>query len=194
MAELLWGYHIQPFPGEVVSGDAVAIRPLDGCTLFAIVDGLGHGEDAHRAAILATGYVERHGSHDLLATMAGLHDELLGTRGAAVGLCLIEPSRSRAHYCGIGNTVIRSSTARSLGLFSHDGIVGQRTRRPRVQHHTLEPGEILILHTDGIPLRADVFAIAGLFSAHPGGLARLITQRHARTSDDAGCVVIRYLS
>lgn len=192
MSELIWGYHIRPFPGERVSGDAAAMREFDDSALFAMVDGLGHGEQAHQAAITATRYVERHGERDLRATMTSLHRALSGTRGAAVGLCLITRDTGMSQYCGVGNIVIRGSGERSLGLFSYDGIVGQTMRPPRVQQYALGPDEVLILNTDGIPSRADVFAGTGPINAHPSTLARRVIQRYARASDDAGCVVIRY--
>jgi hypothetical protein len=189
---MLWGHWVRPLPGEAVSGDAVAVRELDDGVLFAIIDGLGHGAPAHAAAAAACSYITGHGRADVRATLEGLHPVLTATCGAAVGLCFINRLSGAVSYAGIGNTVFRRLGPQSRHLISVDGTVGLFMHTPLVQCLTLAPGDIALLHTDGVPRRFDPQVAKALNATQPSVLARSIVQSFGKPSDDAGCLVIRY--
>ncbi|MBU2547035.1 MAG: anti-sigma regulatory factor, partial [Proteobacteria bacterium] len=54
------GAAARPHPKMTVNGDAFVIKSGEGSTLVAVIDGLGHGQFAHRASQKAAEYVERH--------------------------------------------------------------------------------------------------------------------------------------
>ncbi|MGD2105560.1 MAG: anti-sigma regulatory factor, partial [Anaerolineae bacterium] len=54
------GVATRPYPGMAVNGDAFVIKRWGESVLVAVIDGLGHGQYAHRAAQQARQYVERH--------------------------------------------------------------------------------------------------------------------------------------
>jgi len=50
----------RPLPGEVVCGDRHLIKPTTDGVLAAVVDGLGHGDEATAAAKTAIAVLESH--------------------------------------------------------------------------------------------------------------------------------------
>ena len=78
------GYVNRPCRGELLSGDGVLATELDGVVLIVVVDGLGHGREAHEAAKAATRLVRTEPSLDLADQMRRLDARLQGTVGAAL--------------------------------------------------------------------------------------------------------------
>ncbi len=73
---LEWGVAGQPFAGQAVSGDRHLVEPVPNGVLVAVVDGLGHGEEAAQAAQLA------------IATLqAYAHESVVALLGAAMTCC-----------------------------------------------------------------------------------------------------------
>ena len=125
-ASLSWGIAIRPCRGEQVSGDAVVTVPGEKQTLVAVIDGLGHGVEAHAAASSARHFLEASSDRDVVSLMTALHGHLRGSRGAAAGLCIVENTTGVVRYAGIGNTVIRRFGSQETRLVSRDGTLGER--------------------------------------------------------------------
>lgn len=192
-AELLeHGSAIRPYPGEQVSGDAVVIRRLEDGLFAAIVDVLGHGPEAHEVALHIDTYLSRHASSDIPGLMTRLHAHLRGTRGAAVGLCAIDPSLDRAVYAGTGNTVLRRFGSNDTRLVSQDGVLGQNMRTPLPQTLRLHPGDLLVLYTDGVKDRFTADDYPGVHHHAPKEVVRTVVERFGKGYDDAACIAVRY--
>ena len=54
-----------PLPGQVECGDLSLVKRVGKGTLIAVVDGLGHGEEAASAAHAAVGALDRHAREPL---------------------------------------------------------------------------------------------------------------------------------
>ena len=184
----------RPKIGESVSGDTVVTRTLDEGLFVAIVDVLGHGPEAHRLTPVIDAYLGRYGSNDVYGLMARLHQHLKGTRGAAVGLCAIDTSSGRLEYAGVGNTVLRRFGETETRLVSHDGVLGHNMRTPVPQSLRLEPGDLVVLYTDGVSDRFTSEDYPGLRRHSPGDVASNIVQRFGKDHDDATCIAVRYAS
>jgi serine phosphatase RsbU (regulator of sigma subunit) len=167
---------IRPCRGELLSGDAVVIRPLEPGLFVAIVDVLGHGPEAH----------------ELTHVIDAQH--LKGSRGAAVGLCAIDAATGRIDYAGIGNTTLRRFGKTETRLVSQDGVLGQNMRTPLHQTLQLEPGDLIVLYTDGVSDRFTSDDYPGVLRHAPKEVANNIVQRFGKDYDDAACIAVRYIA
>jgi serine phosphatase RsbU (regulator of sigma subunit) len=183
---------IRPCRGERLSGDAVVIRPLEQGLFVAIVDVLGHGPEAHELTHVIDAYLARYGTSDVSGLMTRLHQHLKGTRGAAVGLCAIDAATGRIDYAGIGNTAMRRFGKTETRFVSQDGVLGQNMRTPRPQTLQLEPGDLIILYTDGVSDRFSADDYPGVSHHAPKEVASNIVQRFGKDHDDAACIAVRY--
>jgi serine phosphatase RsbU (regulator of sigma subunit) len=178
--------------GERVSGDATLIRPLEHGLFVAIVDVLGHGPEANELTHVIEAFLDRHATADVSSLMARLHQRLKGTRGAAVGLCAVDATAGKVAYVGIGNTSIRRFGESETRLVSQDGVVGQNVRTPLLQTLDLEPGDLILLYTDGVSDRFTAAEYPGVLRHALKDVARIVLDRFGKDHDDSACIAIRY--
>jgi anti-sigma regulatory factor (Ser/Thr protein kinase) len=180
----------RPAAGATANGDAWLVRDYDGRLLIALVDGLGHGEEAAQVAQKAIAYVEQHHRRSLTEVMQGCHETLQGTRGAVLGLALLDPRAGTFTYAGIGNTGVRVTGQGTVRPISLSGIVGYTMRRVREETFPCAPGDLIVMYTDGISERFDLSA---LLPQTPDlrALAETIVQNYGRENDDATVIATR---
>lgn len=184
----------RPCSGERQSGDmAIVQRSQDTCFL-AMVDVLGHGPEAHVVARQIDSFLRQNWRRDVVATLRALHAAIRGTRGAAVGLCVLDETTGGAHYTAVGNTVLRIFHRRNgdARLTSTDGVVGENIRTPREQTLQLAADSTLLLYTDGIHDRFRREDYPQLVYENPWTVARTVVERFRNKYDDATCMVLRW--
>src|SRR4051794_12073626 len=81
---LKWGVAVRALPGQAVCGDLYLVEPFANGALVAVVDGVGHGEEAFAAASLAADTLRAHAHEDVLQLLRRCHEALRPTRGAAL--------------------------------------------------------------------------------------------------------------
>ncbi|MFC8599126.1 MULTISPECIES: ATP-binding protein [unclassified Isoptericola] len=178
----------RPMTGQVVCGDAFALREDDGTTTVLVADGLGHGPlaaAASRAAVRA--FLDAPPAAPAVL-LERVHGALGGTRGAAVSVSRAEQGTLR--HVGLGNiagTVQGSGKTRSL--MSQPGIAGTHARAVREVTVPLDAGDLLVLHSDGLTDRGSVRDYPGLAARHPLVVAGVLMRDLAVRRDDA-CVVV----
>jgi negative regulator of sigma-B (phosphoserine phosphatase) len=183
---------VRPCQGERVSGDTAIVRPLEDGLFAAIVDVLGHGPEAHELALEIDTYLEQYACSDVAGLMGRLHKRLRGSRGAAAGLCAVDPATGRLDYVGTGNTVLRRFGKADTRLVSRDGVLGQNMRTPNQQTLQLEAGDAVLLYTDGITDRFTSDDYPGVLRHAPKEIVRAVVERFGKGYDDAGCIALRY--
>ncbi len=85
------------------NGDSFVIKRWDDHALVGVIDGLGHGPDAHRAAMAARSYVERHFDQPFGAIFTGTDRACQGTRGVVMTLARFDWLAGTVELAGIGN-------------------------------------------------------------------------------------------
>ena len=195
-AALEWDAAATPIPGEMALGDRAVVAFAKERALAAAVDGLGHGVEAAAAAQAAASVLERSAGQDPAAVVLECHRALRDTRGAALSLASIDLRKHTITWLGVGNVEARLlHAARPIpvteSLLLHSGVVGHDLPRLSEQTTRIARGDVLIFATDGI--RRD-FADVLVASGSCQDIAERILLQHARGSDDALTLVVRYLT
>lgn len=173
-------------------GDALGVWRMNGTRTLCIVDGLGHGEHAETAARAALDCVLRHLSRPLPDIFAICDRALRGTRGVVMGIAAIDEAAGRLTYAGVGNTSILIAGTGQHRLGSDPGIVGAGYRSLSLESVPLQPGDHVIMWTDGIKPEFDLELCSSWRATDPQPLAEAILGRWGRESDDAAVLVFRY--
>jgi anti-sigma regulatory factor (Ser/Thr protein kinase) len=182
-----------PAPRERACGDAWAEAHRPPETALVVIDGLGHGDEAARAAAVALDGFRNDPWLAPADQLRALHRALFHTRGAAAAVARLDASVGRMAFAGIGNVaaavVARQGTQHPV---SSHGIVGHKLHHVRDFVYDLGRGDLVILHTDGVSGRFDLDAYPGLARAHPLLVAATLVRDFRRPTDDACVVVARH--
>jgi negative regulator of sigma-B (phosphoserine phosphatase) len=178
---------------ESECGDIAVIKEYDNQCFISLVDVLGHGREAREIALLAKNYLEKNYKKELSELMNGLHVHLKGTRGAVAAMCRLNILTGELTYVGIGNITIRIFGVKPTRLIPKDGIVGYRMRTIRELSIKLHPEDIILMHSDGIKEHFDIFECAALLKENAEDIAIGVLEQFGKKSDDASCVVLKYL-
>jgi phosphoserine phosphatase RsbX len=191
-----WGVATRCRRGEATSGDLAVVTLLPEGALVAAIDGLGHGREAARAARTAAEVVRESPTQDLVRLVQRCHAALKGTRGAAISLAFVSPSKSGMTWLGVGNVEGRvlsgdpSATRPKGSLALGRGVPGHELPTVRTATLDVRPGDVLVLATDGIEAAfADSLDISGSTQA----ISDRILADHWKRPDDALVVAVRYL-
>lgn len=175
--------------GEKVCGDNLFVFSDEKMTLCVVADGSGHGPEAGRASGIVCDYVREHPNDSLADMMKGCHRAARGTRGAAVTICRAFHESGVLEHVGVGNVDVNGRTYARIRPVSTPGIVGTSVRKIGVAQYNLEPGDLLVVYTDGISGR---FNVSQYLPLDVQGIADGILEAHAKDHDDATCVVLAY--
>lgn len=173
------------------NGDAFIIRHSAEGLLTGVIDGLGHGEFAQRAALAAQQYVHSHCSQPLDKIFAGAARACRGTRGVVMALARF-PSATQLQFASLGNIEVRAWCADTRINFAlKRGILGVEDLNVHTQEFPWHPSWLLVLHTDGLRSRwqwSDFPAIEQQ-SAHQ--VASTLMRSLATDRDDATILAVR---
>jgi phosphoserine phosphatase RsbX len=144
--------------GERKSGDAWVSAAFDGGILIGVIDGLGHGEEAAHPAELACATLRADPGADVVTLINSCHAALRDTRGAVMTLVQLHPPSPTMTWVAVGNVDGRLIRRRLRDDGSHHsevvllkgGVVGYRLPALSPRTHPVEPGDTLMLATDGV--------------------------------------------
>ena len=194
---LEWAVCASLYPGQRRSGDAFLVQGTQSGVLVAVVDGLGHGEEAADVAQLALASLRKTAGQSLVGCIRACHEALHGSRGAAITLGALDPRRGLMTWLAVGNVdaaVVmrrnhRGGTTRRCSVPLRGGVVGDRL--PPLSEATvrLAAGDTLVAATDGV---GPAFLDDVDLSLPPPVLSRRLHKSHARSDDDALVLVARW--
>lgn len=180
-----------PIDSEQHVGDdwAANVAGPDRASLI-VADGLGHGEDAERAAMRAVEIYRSEHDDPPARQLDHAHAALRGTRGAAMIVAHIE--RDRAVVAGAGNVAVSIVDGpQTKHAVSHPGIVGHQMGRPQEFTYAWTPRSMLVAASDGVRTQWRFDRYPGLPRRHAAVIAATIWRDFKRGRDDATVVVIR---
>ncbi len=141
--------------GQMVCGDQYLVKETTDFTLLAVVDGLGHGEEAEIAAKAAIKTIDANAYEPIEKIFKLCNEALLLTRGAAI--TIVKLCGHIMTYKAIGNVsgvywqIGERARLKSQSFFLENGIVGnQLPWLVPIKEVVLGSGDTLILATDGI--------------------------------------------
>lgn len=190
---LTWAACASAYPGQARSGDAYLVEPTESGVLVAVADGLGHGEEAADAAARALASVHETAGRSLVGILSACHTALHGSRGVVMTLACI--GADRLQWAAVGNVdaaVLRPGRRGApVGRWSvplRAGVLGDRLPPLRDATVDLEPGDTLVMATDG--LSPDFLDGVDPYLP-PRAMAASLHRAFARDDDDALVLVVR---
>jgi anti-sigma regulatory factor (Ser/Thr protein kinase) len=191
---LEFGAATRAYPTMPVNGDAFVIKRWATSALVSVIDGLGHGQYAHRAAQTARQYVETHVDQPLDTIFRGVGRACRATRGVVMALVRFNfgGCGTRFSFANVGNIEARvfGGTQRPQ-LVVRRGIVGGQAPNPHVTEHGWEAGMVLVLHSDGVTQRWQWEDFPDLIGATATIIAQRLLRALAKPQDDATILVVR---
>jgi len=180
------------------SGDRHVVVSTPTGVLVAVMDGLGHGNEAATAADVAVQTVKQCARDSLIRIIKSCQEKLLRTRGVALSLASIDANNSVMTWLGVGNVegrLLRKNSATSPHrdvkmLLLRAGIVGQRLPPLYAASVSLELNDTLIFATDGI---ASGFLDKVIPNEPTEWTAERIMTQCSKGNDDALVLVARYI-
>jgi serine phosphatase RsbU (regulator of sigma subunit) len=171
------------------------VKATPGGALVAVVDALGHGAEAASVALTAISALERGAGEPVGALMERCDRALRLTRGAVLSLAGFDEAAGTMTWMGVGNVegvfLKADPAARPLreSMLLRGGVVGYRLPSLMSSVRPVQPGDLLVLATDGI--RTD-FAEHIVSGAPAKAMADRLLERCAKETDDALVLVVRY--
>jgi len=191
---LVTGAVSRSIPGETLNGDSYIIHHLSSTkTIAAVIDGLGHGKEAHLASNIIKEQILLKTELPLGDLVKYIHQASRGTRGAVIGIVFINTELSKISFVGIGNIEgFIVSEASKKNLISFGGILGHNIRTPQVFEFPFQKGDSICLFSDGINTRWNINDIN--WKEHPQKNADFLINNYSRLNDDATVLIINYAS
>lgn len=176
-------------PGEGANGDQWLVQERADSIRVAIIDGLGHGPEAEAAGLAAIAELTAAPELGPVEALMRCDRALRGTRGAAGSVVVIEPSRNRLEFAGVGNVEGQVVGTNGQRHFSPTrGILGRGIRVPHLLEFSLEGDWAVLLYSDGIKTSETTFVTSREALERS---ADEILRTSGRPTDDATVVVVR---
>lgn len=193
LGDLEWSTAAATMPGELESGDSyLACSTPDGL-LFAVIDGVGHGREAAAAATLARVTLQQYACGTVVNLLQRCHEALRATRGVTMSLAAFAIRPATLTWIGVGNVedvLLRGDvSARNERLLVRSGLVGAHLPVLQAAVTAVEPGDTLIMATDG--LAGDFTEYVAMQDCSEATAQRILA-RASKGTDDALVLVARY--
>jgi len=190
-----WGVAGSVLPGQSHSGDHHVVCSFPDGVLLAVLDGLGHGDEAAAAATKAACVLEHDAKLPVTRLVQRCHEELKASRGVVMSVASFTVSHGLLEWMGVGNVqgILRRSDTQCLKspemLLLRSGVVGIHLPSLAAGVLPVFPGDTLIFATDGV--REDF--VDGPFSGNLQEAAKDIVARFWKGNDDALVLIARFL-
>ena len=189
---LEFGAASRPHPESILNGDAFVIKRWGEITLVGVIDGLGHGQYAHRAAQEARNYVEKHFKLPLKKIFLGTNRACRGTRGVVMALVKFDEAQEKMWFASIGNISGRVfGTPEPMNFIIRRGFIGVNAPSPVVLERHWDPRYVMVLHSDGLLTKWQWKDFSHLAEKSATVIAQQLLNALGRDTDDATVVVVK---
>ena len=187
-----FGVATRPLPGSKINGDAFFVKNWGSGALAAVIDGLGHGQYAHRPANKARNYLGNHYDQPLDNLFLGVSRECVATRGAVMAVARFRLNPLGLSFASVGNIEARLFGSPQDTRFPvRRGILGLKAPRPLVSERPWGRGYGLVMHSDGLSSHWGWQDFPGLWEMPPQTAAQRLLHALAKEHDDATVVVVK---
>ncbi len=182
----------RPCPGETENGDAFYIEKTEDSVFVAMLDGLGHGPEAHEASDKGVGIIRQCSREPLDAIMQKVHAGISRTRGCAAAIFRLDTKAESFEFAGIGNIRSKMFPRSEMSLYSRAGIVGRgKLPKVRVEKAAWTEGSTLVMHSDGIAGWSRLETMGRIKSQQPATGCHFLLKNFGYDHDDATVCVIK---
>ncbi|MDP2901830.1 MAG: ATP-binding protein/SpoIIE family protein phosphatase [Methylovulum sp.] len=183
----------RPKQGFDVNGDAYLIkREHSGSCLIAVIDGVGHGARAQRAARTAEHYIDHHSDQPIPGIFRGIDLACQATSGVVMALAYFDHGNSTLTFASIGNIEAKVVGGdEKVSLLLKRGILGRQAPAPIISRHRWSPGQALVLHSDGVSSRWNWHEFAHLGEKPAQFIAEQMHRKLQKDSDDATLIFVK---
>jgi len=173
------------------NGDAFVVKEWQGQLLVGLIDGLGHGGLAQKAALAAQQYVQTHYDQPVDKIFFGASRACRATRGVVMALARF-PSQTRISFASVGNVEARvRSEQKRISLVGQRGILGTHVSHVGTQNYTWDRRWLLVLHTDGLRSHWHWEDFPGLEQEPSQIIASKLMRELASGNDDATVLAVK---
>ncbi len=181
--------------GQTVSGDTPAIIEFTDGLLVAAIDGLGHGSEAAEASQQAAESLGSCAGQVVTSVIKQCHEQLRNTRGVVMSVASFNAADNTMTWLAVGNVeayLLRADAGKRDKPFilMRGGVVGHSLPPLREEKLAVNPGDTLIMATDGI---RSGFTQGLDPQAPPQETADTIMANFARDTDDALVIIVRWV-
>ncbi|APG48975.1 ATP-binding protein [Phaeobacter porticola] len=185
-------------PSETCCGDAWDMACVtrttvpDGRLDVILCDGLGHGRRAADASEEVLRGFARKSGRSPAAALSDISVDIAATRGAVAACVAVAASGRRMSYASVGNiATIRTRLGETKRFATRDGRLGAARVSPFSDEIDLIPGDVVILHSDGLVTLRDLHEKPALLMRSALLIAGKLMAENFRGRDDAGLAVIK---
>jgi serine/threonine protein phosphatase PrpC len=189
---LAFGVATRPRQPGAENGDAFVVKQWAESALVGIMDGLGHGQLAHRAAEAARQYVESHYDQPLDQVFRGVGRACRATRGVVMALARFDWGLGRLTFACVGNIEVRVfPRSEPFHFIVRRGVIGLNAPNAVVTEHPWPSDHMLVLHSDGLRTHWGWKDFPDAADQPAPALAQELLRSLAKEEDDATVVVVR---
>ena len=180
--------------GEGESGDLHLVCCNENGILIAVIDGIGHGEEAAEVARIAATLLRDSVNEPVISLLELCHEKLKATRGVVMSLAFVSPEQKMMTWIGVGNVqgvLVRAGDQKGNpqeSLLLRAGVVGAKLPYLQASVLPISQGDTLVFATDGI--QSD-FSAELSAKENPQRAADRILNRFLSNNDDALVLVAR---
>ncbi len=187
---LAFGVATRARRNDVHNGDAFIVKSWARGALVGVIDGLGHGVEAERAAQAARAYVEDHFDLPVAGLFKGVGQACRRTRGVVMALARFHMDTT-VEIANVGNVEVRLFGApQRPNLVVRRGILGVNAPSPVVTSHTWTRESTLVLHSDGLHSHWSIETMPGVCWTTPPEAASALLLAQGKDDDDATVVIV----
>ncbi|KIC19929.1 SpoIIE family protein phosphatase [Leisingera sp. ANG-Vp] len=184
--QLNWSVAHKTKQAGQASGDGYLISRNTRSVLFAVADGSGSGKPAAAVTETCLAVLGSQGELGLQDGFTQCHRVLKGSRGAALGMILIDVQSSRFSWAAVGDVdglLVRAAEDQpNETLIQRGGVLGVSLPRLHPSDHVMQPDDLIVMTSDGVKRAYRAHVRAG---ASADRTAADVMDRFAHPRDDS---------